>query len=111
MIIIIILIVINSYIIIKDNDNDNDDGNNAQNKDNKKYLKEIKKESSCEWSFLTITITITTNKTLITGKTLTGEEKKTTIILIYYIQTMKRLPCLMCSVNITFIKTKRDICL
>ena len=77
MIIIIILIVINSYIIIKDNDNDNDDGNNAQNKDNKKYLKEIKKESPCEWSFLTITITITTNKTLITGKTLTGEEKKT----------------------------------
>ena len=77
MIIIIILIVINSYIIIKDNDNGNDDGNNAQNKDNKKYLKEIKKESPCEWSFLTITITITTNKTLITGKTLTGEEKKT----------------------------------
>ena len=77
MIIIIILIVINSYIIIKDNDNDNNDGNNAQNKDNKKYLKEIKKESPCEWSFLTITITITTNKTLITGKTLTGEEKKT----------------------------------
>ena len=77
MIIIIILIVINSYIIIKDNDNDNDDGNNAQNKDNKKYLKEIKKESPCEWSFLTITITITTNKTFITGKTLTGEEKKT----------------------------------
>ena len=30
------LIVINSYIIIKDNDNDNDDENNAQNKDNKK---------------------------------------------------------------------------
>ena len=76
-IIIVTLIVINSYIIIKDNDNDNDDGNNAQNKDNKKYLKEIKKESPCEWSFLTITITITTNKTLITGKTLTGEEKKT----------------------------------
>ena len=26
----------NSYIIIKYNDNDNDDGNNSQNKDNKK---------------------------------------------------------------------------
>ena len=75
-IIIVTLIVINSYIIIKDNDNDNDDGNNAQNKDNKKYLKEIKKESPCEWSFLTITITITTNKTPIADKTLTGEEKK-----------------------------------
>ena len=34
---IVILIVINSYIAIKDNDNDNDDGNNVQNKDNKKY--------------------------------------------------------------------------
>ena len=34
---IVILIVINSYIGIKDNDNDNDDGNNVQNKDNKKY--------------------------------------------------------------------------
>ena len=57
---------------------------------------------------LTIAIAITTNKTLITDKTLTGEEKK---ILIYYIQTMKRLPCLICSVNIMFIKTKRGICL
>ena len=37
-------------------------------------------------SFLTIAITITTNKTLITDKTLTGE-KKQTIILFYYIQT------------------------
>ena len=34
---IVILIVINSYIAIKDYDNDNDDGNNVQNKDNKKY--------------------------------------------------------------------------
>ena len=31
--------VINSYLIIKDTDNDNDDENNAQSKDNKKYLK------------------------------------------------------------------------
>ena len=30
------LIVINSYIIMKDKDNDNNDKNNAQNKDNKK---------------------------------------------------------------------------
>ena len=103
-IMIVILIVINSYIIIKDNYNDN-----AQNKDNKKYLKK-KKKTPCEWSFLTITITMTTNKTLITDKTLAGEGKKT-IILIYHIPTMKRLPCLICSVNITFIKTKRDICL
>ena len=33
-----ILILINSCILIKDNDNDNDDENNAQNKDNKKYM-------------------------------------------------------------------------
>ena len=33
---IVILTVINSYIIIKDNDND--DENNAYNKDNKKYI-------------------------------------------------------------------------
>ena len=38
-IIIVILRVINSYIIIKDNDNDRDDETNGQNKDNKKYLK------------------------------------------------------------------------
>ena len=39
-------------------------------------IKNGKKKSPCEWPFLTITITITTNKTLITDKTLTGEEKK-----------------------------------
>ena len=72
-IIIVILIVIDLYIIIKDKDNDNNDENNAQNKDNKKYLK---RQSPCEWSFLTIAITITTNETLITDKTLTVEEKK-----------------------------------
>ena len=33
------LIVINSYIIIKYNDNDSDDEINDQNKDNKNYLK------------------------------------------------------------------------
>ena len=37
-------LVINSYIIIKDNDNDNDDENNVQNKDNKKYLKKYFKK-------------------------------------------------------------------
>ena len=42
--------------------------------------------------------------------TYNSREEKKTIILIYYIQTMKRLPCLICSVNITFIKTKRGIC-
>ena len=72
-IIIIILIVIDSYIIIKNKDNDNDDENNTQNIDNKNYFK---KYSSCEWTFLTITITITTNKTIITDKALTGEKRK-----------------------------------
>ena len=49
-----------------------------------------------------------------TDKTLTGEEKKKTnkvIILIHYIQTMKRLPCLICSAKMTLINTKRGICL
>ena len=33
----VILIVIDSYIIVRNKDNDNNDENNAQNKDNKKY--------------------------------------------------------------------------
>ena len=32
---------------------------------------------------------------------------KKTIIIIYYIEIMKRLPCLICSVNIKFSKTNR----
>ena len=36
---ILIVIVINTYIIIKDNDNDNDNEINAQNKNIKKCLK------------------------------------------------------------------------
>ena len=63
---IVILIVTDSYIIIKSKDNDNDDEKNAQNKDNieKNYKKNQK------------TSTITTNKTLITDKNLAGEERK-----------------------------------
>ena len=55
--------------------------------------------------------TKTTNKTLIYNRqnTYRGREREKKI-LIYYIQTMKRLPCLICSVNITFIKTKRGKC-
>ena len=53
---IVILIVIDSYMIIKSKDNDNDDENNAQNKQKAN--------------------TITTIKTLITDKTLTGEERE-----------------------------------
>ena len=68
----------------------------------KKYLKIFKNQSLCVRSLLTITIAIT-NKTLITSKTLT-EEKKQTIMLTYYNQTIKRLPCLICCVNIAFIK-------
>ena len=110
-IVIKILIVIDSYIIIKDEDNDSDDEKNTQNKDNRMYIN--KKIESCKWSFLTITITVTTGKTLTaTDKTLTGEEKKTKtktrINNIYYIQTIKRLACLICSVNM-FIKTKRGM--
>ena len=53
-------------------------------------------------------MTITTNKTHIKNKTL--RVKKATITPIYYIQTMKKLPCVISSVNITFINTKRDKC-
>ena len=77
-IIIVILIVIKSYIIIKNNYNNNDDKNNAQKEDSKKYGKMLKIQSLCEWPFLTITIKITTNEILITNKTLTREENKTT---------------------------------
>ena len=70
------LILINLYIITKDNHNNNDDGDNAQNKDNNKYWKIFKKdenENENDWLFsreslfFTITITITRNKTLITN--------------------------------------------
>ena len=37
-----------------------------------------KKKSPCEWLFLTIAITVPTNKTLIKEKTVTGEEKEKT---------------------------------
>ena len=90
----------------KDNDNDNENENDEKNKDNnnnkKKYLKQKTKKKKAN--------TITTNKHLyITDKTFTGEEREKKNI--YYIQTMKELLCLICSVNITFIKTKRSICL
>ena len=56
-----------------------------QNKDNnEKIIKKPNKPPK--------TNTITTNKILITDKILTGEERKKTYFLIYYIQTMKRLP-------------------
>ena len=58
------------------------------------------------------TNTITTNKTLIynrenTYKWREGEREKK---IIYYIQTIKRLACLICSVNMMFTQTKRSIC-
>ena len=43
---IVILRIINSYIIIKENDNDKDDKNNVQNKDNEKYQILLQK---CKW--------------------------------------------------------------
>ena len=42
-IITVMLIIINSYIIVKDIDNDSNDENNAHNKDSKKYEKIFKK--------------------------------------------------------------------
>ena len=33
------MIIMNSYVLIKDNDNDNDGENNAQNEDSKIHLK------------------------------------------------------------------------
>ena len=60
------------------------------------------------------TNTITTNETLIyngqnTNSGRETERKKNTHLL--HPDYKKRLPCLICSVNITFIKTKRSICL
>ena len=115
-IIIVILIVINSYIIVKD-------------KDVETIIKiMLKIKIKNEWSFLTTANTITTNKTAITDKALTGEDKKTKIkqqkkqnknkkdeewtfgcLLTYYTQTMKWLPCLKCIVKITFLMTKRGM--
>ena len=47
-----------------------------------RIIKNIYKYSFFKWSFLAITITIITNKTLIANETLRG--KTQTIILIYY---------------------------
>ena len=58
-----------------------------------KILKIIKKIESIWMIILRIRITITTNKTLITNKILTGG-KNQTIILIFNILTMKKLPCI-----------------
>ena len=58
--------------------------------------------------------TKTTNKTLIYNRqnTYRGREReRENKLLIYYIQTIKRLPSVICSINITFIKTKRSTCL
>ena len=85
--------MIDSYVIIKSKDNDNDDENNAQNKDKNKKIITIKKTTTKnkynnnEWN--------TYNRQNTYRE---GEKKK----LIYYIQTMKRLLCLILSVNITF---------
>ena len=103
-------------IITKDRDNDNDDENNTQNKDNKKYLKNRVhvNDHSSQQQLQQQQIKQTKTKHL-QGKRKQKQNKKTptkqTIILFYYIPTMKRLPFLICSLNITFIKTKRGICL
>ena len=52
---------------------------------------------------------IATNKILTSDKTFTGERAKNNTYLLH--QTVERLPCLTCSVNISFIKTKGGICI
>ena len=78
-IIIAIIVIIKIVILIKSKNNDNDDENNMQIKDdnnNKKIIKKAKKKKKKQKAN-----TITTNKTLITDKTLTGEERKTKYLL------------------------------
>ena len=48
----IIILVINSFIIIEDNDNNKNDESNALQKDNEKYLEIFRKRCLCEWSLL-----------------------------------------------------------
>ena len=93
---------------------DNDDKNNEQNKDNnnkKKIIKRKKRKTKTKQTNKKKTNTITTNKTLTYNRQNIYREERENKLLIYYIQTIKRLLCLICSINITFIKTKRSICL
>ena len=92
---------------------DNDDKNNEQNKDNnnKKKIIKRKKRKKKQNKQTKKTNTITTNKTLTYNRQNIYREERENKLLIYYIQTIKRLLCLICSINITFIKTKRSICL
>ena len=91
---------------------DNDDKNNEQNKDNnnKKKIIKRKKRKKKQNKQTKKTNTITTNKTLTYNRQNIYREERENKLLIYYIQTIKRLLCLICSINITFIKTKRSIC-
>ena len=73
---------------------------------NKKYQKILKNRVYVnDQSILTITITITTNKTLPTNKTLTRGKINNNIYLLH--SNYDGLLGLICSVNIMFIKTKR----
>ena len=73
---------------------------------NKKYQKILKNRVYVnDQSILTITITITTNKTLPTNKTLTRGKINNNIYLLH--SNYDGLLGLICSVNIIFIKTKR----
>ena len=92
---------------------DNDDKNNEQNKDNNNKKKIIKRKKSKKKKTNKQTKKankITTNKTLTYNRQNIYREERENKLLIYYIQTIKRLLCLICSINITFIKTKRSIC-
>ena len=91
---------------------DNDDKNNEQNKDNNNNKKIIKRKKSKKKKNKQTkkANTITTNKTLTYNRQNIYREERENKLLIYYIQTIKRLLCLICSINITFIKTKRSIC-
>ena len=81
---------------------------NALNKD-KKYLKTYKKIESM-WMITLSSNNYNNNKQNTYKKQKNVQEKKKqTMILIYHIQTMKGLPCLIFSVNITFTWTKRAI--
>ena len=92
---------------------DNDDKNNEQNKDNnnKKKIIKRKKRKKKQNKQTKKTNTITTNKTLTYNRQNIYREERENKLLIYYIQTIKRLLSVICSINIMFIKTKRSTCL
>ena len=82
---------------------------NKDNYNNKNIVKRKKKQKKTNKQIQPIKHLHRTDKAL-TGERERERERKKNYLFITS-KTIKRLPCLICSVNITFIKTKRSICL